>query len=90
MPLVAKWRPGNEQETLASQVLDSIIIRSCMCYGRAGSLWAMLFSQADKGEISWMGTRGGSYATIHVDDLAELYRLAVEKVSIHLEPIYGC
>jgi nucleoside-diphosphate-sugar epimerase len=80
MPLVAKWRPGLEQLVVKSDVVNGIVVRSSMCYGRAGSLWAMLFSQADKGEISWMGSPGGAYATVHVDDLAELYLLTVEKV----------
>ncbi|KIM24909.1 hypothetical protein M408DRAFT_228418 [Serendipita vermifera MAFF 305830] len=79
MPLVARWRPAIDKEMVESTILDCIIVRCCMCYGRAGSLWAMLFSQAEKGEISWMGTPGGSYATIHVDDLAELFLLVVEK-----------
>lgn len=39
----------------------------------------MLFDQANKGKIEWPGHPGGRYATIHVDDLGELYRLAVEK-----------
>lgn len=79
MPVVAKWRPGLEQEIVKSEVLNGIVIRSSMCYGRAGSLWGMLFSQVEKGEISWMGTPGGAYAMVHVDDLAELYLLAAEK-----------
>ncbi|CAG7855048.1 SubName: Full=Uncharacterized protein {ECO:0000313/EMBL:CCA72510.1} [Serendipita indica DSM 11827] len=44
---------------------------------RAGC--TMLFSQAGSGKVEWFGVPGGTYATVHVDDLAECYLLAVEK-----------
>jgi len=81
MPTIAKWLPALEQEYILSEVVHGVVVRPSMCYGRSGSLWRGLFEQAEKGEISWPGNPGGAYATIHVDDLAELFLLAVEKVS---------
>lgn len=81
MPKIASWLPALEQEFISSSIVNGIIIRPSMCYGRSGSLWTGLFEQAGTGQISWPGTPGGAYATIHIDDLAELFLLAVEKVS---------
>lgn len=77
---IVAWRPVFEQLVIASTHVRGIVIRPSLCYGRAGSLITFLFSQGKNGEISWFGTPGGSYATIHVDDLAECYLLATEKV----------
>lgn len=79
MPKVASWLPALEQEFISSQVVNGIVIRPAMCYGRSGSLWAGLFEQVESGRLSWPGTPGGAYATVHIDDLAEVFLLAVEK-----------
>lgn len=80
-PIVA-WRPAVEQEVIASKDVRGIVIRPSLCYGRAGSLTAFLFGQGKSGEITWFGKQGGSYTMIHVDDVAECYLLAVEKVKL--------
>lgn len=79
-PIVA-WRPLLEQEVITSSEVRGIVIRPSLVYGRGGGLTAFLFGQAESGQISWFGTPGGSYATVHGDDLAEAYLLATEKVS---------
>ncbi|KAG8852224.1 hypothetical protein FRB91_006775 [Serendipita sp. 411] len=79
VPTAVAWRPQLEQDVVNSQILRGIVIRSGTCYGRAGSLIGLLFSQGDNKSISWFGTAGGSYTLIHVDDLAECFLLAAEK-----------
>lgn len=78
-PMIVAWRPKLEQAVVNSSVVSGIVIRSSTVYGRAGGLWPMLFSQAGSGKVEWFGVPGGTYATVHVDDLAECYLLAVEK-----------
>lgn len=79
-PGKVSWRPEVENIIVSSKAIDGIVIRPGLVYGRSGSVPGMLFSQAvtDK-KIEWPGEPGGRYATVHVDDLGELYRLAVEK-----------
>lgn len=79
-PMAIAWRPALEQDIIKSDVLRGIVLRPSLCYGRGGSLFAFLFSQGGNGQISWFGQPGGGYALIHIDDLAEAYLLAVEKV----------
>jgi nucleoside-diphosphate-sugar epimerase len=73
LELVA-WRPAEEQATLTNTVINGIVVRPAILYGRSGSLFEILFRQAtiDK-KISWPGTPGGKFALIHADDLADLY-----------------
>lgn len=79
-PEKVAWRPEVEHYLINSTALDGIVIRPGLVYGRSGSVPAMLFAQgANSDKIVWPGTPGGRYATVHVDDLGELYRLAVEK-----------
>jgi len=76
------WRIGHEQAVVTSQILNGIVIRPSLLYGRSGSMFDPLFKQAYDGEISWYGTPGGRYALIHQDDLADLYVRVVERASI--------
>jgi nucleoside-diphosphate-sugar epimerase len=76
------WRVGHEQVVITSQTLKGIIIRPSMLYGRSASIFGMLFKQAHDGEIAWYGRPGGRYATIHQDDLADLFVKVVERASI--------
>lgn len=78
-PAKVQWRPEVENQIILSTKLDGIVIRPGLVYGRQSNVVGMLFDQANKGKIEWPGHPGGRYATIHVDDLGELYRLAVEK-----------
>lgn len=79
-PSKVAWRPEVENILVSSEAIDGIVIRPGLVYGRSGSVPGMLFSQAaNEKKIEWPGKPGGRYATVHVDDLGELYRLAVEK-----------
>lgn len=73
LQLVA-WRPAVEDAILRSSgAVRGIVIRPGLLYGRGGSLFAPLFASAEKGNIVWPGAPGGQYATVHADDLADLY-----------------
>ncbi|THH14100.1 hypothetical protein EW146_g6191 [Bondarzewia mesenterica] len=80
-PLLA-WRPAFEQVIVSDKVLNGIVIRPGLLYGRSASILAMLFAPAEKGKVVWFGTPGGKISTIHADDLADLYLKAVEKAHI--------
>ncbi len=81
IPLVA-WRPAQEQRTIKNEVLNGIVIRPTLVYGRSGSITALFFKAASEGKVTWFGTPGGRIATVHADDLAELYVLTAEKAQI--------
>ncbi|TFY62470.1 hypothetical protein EVJ58_g3846 [Rhodofomes roseus] len=76
------WRPSLEQRVVTNPILNGIVIRPALLYGRSASILGMLFKTAHEGKVKWFGTPGGRYATIHQDDLGELYRLAAEKAAI--------
>ena len=79
---LTKWRPVVESALTGSSTLNGIVIRPSLVYGRSGSISALLFEQARKGSIEWPGDKTSRFATIHTDDLAECYRLAVEKAPL--------
>ena len=63
-------------------VVDGIVLRPSIVYGRSGSITGKLFAKAQPGqELQWPGTPGGHWATVHVDDLVKLYVLLGEAVS---------
>lgn len=82
------WRPSREQAVISATSssetpVDGIVIRPSILYGRSGSIIAWLFGLAGEGkEIAWPGREGGRWATIHVDDLARLYVVIAEAVSL--------
>ncbi|CAL1712615.1 unnamed protein product [Somion occarium] len=86
-PLVA-WRPAHERAVINNPILNGIVIRPALIYGRSASILATLFKNAYNGKVSWYGTPGGRYALIHVDDLAELYVLTAERATIAAGKIF--
>jgi nucleoside-diphosphate-sugar epimerase len=80
-PLVA-WRVKQEQRVVRSEVLNGIVIRPAILYGRSGSVLAGLFAGAAQGKVQWYGTPGQRLALIHADDLADLYVRAAEKAQL--------
>ncbi|KAF4588378.1 hypothetical protein EYR38_010346 [Pleurotus pulmonarius] len=77
------WRIPLEQAVVTSTVLNGIVIRPALLYGRGGSLLAPLFQKAaEEGKVAWYGTPGGRFALVHADDLADLYVRAAEKAQI--------
>ncbi|KAF5372150.1 hypothetical protein D9758_004998 [Tetrapyrgos nigripes] len=88
---LVKWRPGVEQDILKSEVLNGIVVRPSLLYGRSGSIIGLLFDRVKKtGKVSWpgkpeavaSGSGGGRLPTIHQDDLADFYVRAAERAQL--------
>ncbi|KAJ7078011.1 hypothetical protein B0H15DRAFT_954777 [Mycena belliarum] len=73
------WRPETEQLVARSAIVNGIVVRPALLYGRSGSIFARLFRAASEGRVVWPGTPGGRYAVIHTDDLADLYVRVAEQ-----------
>ncbi len=81
IPMVA-WRPAHEKLTLdaVSDKLATAVIRPGFVYGGMKGLIAGYFESATKeGAAAFVGQGDNRMALVHRDDLAELYRLVVEK-----------
>lgn len=76
------WRPEHEQRVVHNAVVNGIVIRPALLYGRSGSILATMFKKAYEGRVEWYGTPGGRYSLIHCDDLADMYVLATEKAAV--------
>jgi nucleoside-diphosphate-sugar epimerase len=76
------WRVEQEQWVIKDPVLNGIVIRPALLYGRSGSLFAPLFKSASEGRVAWYGRPGGRYALIHCDDAADLFLRAAEKAQV--------
>jgi len=81
-PLVAH-RPAIEQEVLGykSRGVRTIVIRPALVYGRAGSGVLKMFMQSarETGAARFVGDGNNCWPFVDVDDLAQLYVLALEK-----------
>jgi nucleoside-diphosphate-sugar epimerase len=80
-PLVAH-RPGIEQEVLRAKErgVRSVVIRPGLVYGRGGSIPRMIVQSArDTGAAQYVGDGQNRWPFVDVDDLAQLYVLALEK-----------
>ena len=76
VPMVA-WRAGNEQAVLAAKGARGVVIRPAMVYGRkAGFAYEALQPKAD-GIVRYVGEGSNRWPWVHVDDLADLYVLAL-------------
>ena len=81
-PQLVAWRPDSEQAVINDKVLNGLVIRPALLYGRSGSLFAPFFKSASEGNVWYPGTPGGRFALIHTDDLANLFLKAVERSAI--------
>ena len=79
---LSTWRPEHEQNVVKSAVVNGIVIRPAMVYGRSGSLLNFLFKPAYEGTVKWYGAPGQRVSFVHQDDVAELYRLVAEQAPI--------
>jgi len=75
-PLVA-WRPPVERLVLdaTEQKVRGVVIRPAMVYGRKGGMIAGWLS----GKMPVVGDGSNHWSFVHVDDLADLYVLALER-----------
>jgi nucleoside-diphosphate-sugar epimerase len=75
------WRPPLEAEVLAAAAdgVRTIVIRPGMVYGRGGGPLNQFAAMAQDGVPRYVGDGENHWSLVHVDDLAELYALAVEE-----------
>lgn len=75
------WRPALEAEVVAAATagVRTIVIRPGMVYGRGGGPLNQFAGMADAGVPRYVGDGSNHWTLVHVDDLAELYALALER-----------
>ncbi|MEO8875625.1 MAG: NAD-dependent epimerase/dehydratase family protein [Polyangiaceae bacterium] len=74
------WRPAVEQSVLKAEKIKGIVIRPGMVYGHAGGLTNVFVGQSNSiGRVRVPGDGRNRWSVVHVDDLGELYALALEK-----------
>jgi nucleoside-diphosphate-sugar epimerase len=79
-PLIA-WREPLERAMLdaAERGVRTVVIRPALVYGNAGGVPAMLvFGALERRSVQHVGDGTNRWAAVHVEDLADLYRLALE------------
>jgi nucleoside-diphosphate-sugar epimerase len=75
------WRPALESEVLAAAGagVRAIVIRPMMVYGRGGGPLNQFAEMAIDGVPRYVGDGTNHWTLVHVDDLATLYVLALER-----------
>ena len=75
------WRPGLESEVIAAAAdgVRTVVIRPGMVYGRGGGPLNQFAAMADAGVPRYVGDGENHWTLVHVDDLAGLYALAIER-----------
>jgi len=89
-PRMVQWRPKLEQAVLAaSDVLDTMIVRPALVYGRQHAIWTSVFgpileaAKAGKTEpVRLPLNPHGMSGLIHVDDVAAGIHAAVDKLPL--------
>lgn len=74
---VVGWRPSLEArvKAAAARGVRTVVVRPGIVFGRGGGIPGML----KRGELPIVGSGEQVWPLVHVDDLAVLYRLAVER-----------
>jgi nucleoside-diphosphate-sugar epimerase len=76
------WRQGVEDKVRAAahRGIRTVVIRPAIVYGRGGGIPAGFVQSARKeGAARYVGTGKNRWPFVHVDDLADLYLLALEQ-----------
>ena len=75
------WRPALESEVVAAAAdgVRTVVIRPGMVYGRGGGPLNQFAAMAEGGVPRYVGDGTNHWTLVHVDDLAELYALALER-----------
>ncbi|WP_216216101.1 NAD-dependent epimerase/dehydratase family protein [Amycolatopsis aidingensis] len=70
-----------EQQVLGAHGVTATVLRASLVYGHAGSalLMAMIGAAKEHHAAPYTGEGTNQWSTIHVDDLARLYVMAIEK-----------
>jgi len=79
IPLVA-WRPAIEQQVIKSNIFNGVVLRPGLVIGKSGSICATWFAAVEKGEVTLFNDDGTRASPVHVDDLADTYVAAVERI----------
>ncbi|MCW3038690.1 MAG: NAD-dependent epimerase/dehydratase [Solirubrobacterales bacterium] len=80
-PGIVAWRAEIEQLVLGTEGLNGIVIEPGIVYGLGRGLPNVLMDgpRNAKGALTLIGDGSQHWVTVHVDDLAELYVLALER-----------
>jgi nucleoside-diphosphate-sugar epimerase len=87
-PALVAWRPAMEQSVLrAKDILDVIVVRPGLIYGRSSAIWKSFFDlvvkAAKEGQPSvQVPLKPGLPSLIHVDDAAEGLHCAIDKLPL--------
>lgn len=88
-PQLLSWRPVLEREVLAaSEVLDTMVIRPALVYGRSCEIWTPYFDTISKAASSGASSVSVSLnpnsrpALVHVDDVGSGLHAAVNKLPL--------
>ncbi|HEX6432945.1 MAG TPA: NAD-dependent epimerase/dehydratase family protein, partial [Gemmatimonadales bacterium] len=79
---LVRWRPSAEHRVLdgAKRGIRVVVIRPAIVYGRGGGIPARFVASAQQqGAARYVGSGENRWPFVHVDDLADLYLLALEK-----------
>ena len=79
---LVRWRQAVEDRVrdAARRGIRSVVIRPAIVYGRGGGIPAGFVQSArEEGAARFVGTGDNRWPLVHVDDLADLYLLALER-----------
>jgi nucleoside-diphosphate-sugar epimerase len=77
-PALTAWRLPVEQSVLESG-LTATILAPAIVYGHGSGIPAGVLSRDDQGRVRLIGDGSQHWATVHVDDIATLYRTVLER-----------
>ncbi|WP_329172621.1 NAD-dependent epimerase/dehydratase family protein [Streptomyces sp. NBC_01477] len=81
-PQITAWRVANEEKVLADADRGGrpVVVMPGLVYGNGGHLTRAFFTEPGRasGAVPLIGDGSGHWALVHVDDLAELYVLALD------------
>lgn len=79
-PAIISWRPAGESRLLGSDVKASVV-RPGIVYGHGAGIPTMLAGgpRDESGALVLIGTGDQHWATVHVDELADLYLLVLDR-----------
>jgi len=86
---LTSWRPELEQAVLAAgDVLDVMVIRPVLIYGRSSAIWSSLFeplysaAQSGANSVSVPADIDSRPGLVHIDDVATGFHCAIDKLPL--------
>ncbi len=79
---LVRWRAAHEEVALdlAAHEVEVTIFRPGIAYGESRGIVGAMFDMArDRGHVVWPGDGTQRWCLVHRDDVAEAYRLAIER-----------